>query len=80
MTLQSTINVSTDDHSNKHVAKNDPKSNQLVYTHTRSGKEGKITDTDSTKGNYPHKLLTNREIPAIIQGIIPPVNQTTPWT
>ena len=39
----------------------------------------KITDTDTTKVNSPHKLLMNREIPAIIQDIIPPVNQTTAY-
>ena len=36
----------------------------------------KSTDTDTNKGNYPHKLFTNREIPALIQGVIPPVNKT----
>ena len=33
--------------------------------------------TDTTNINYPHKLLANREIPEIIQGIIPPVHQVT---
>ena len=41
------------------------------------GNEVRITDTDTTKGNSPHKLLTNRDIPAIVQGVITPVNQTT---
>ena len=49
----------------------------MVDTHTRDKKKEKITDTDTTKGNYPLKLLTNREIPPIIQGVIPPFNQTT---
>ena len=49
----------------------------MVYTHTSVGNKGKITDTDTTKGNYPHKLLTNREISAIIKGVIPLVNPTT---
>ena len=48
----------------------------MVDTHTSGKQKGKITDTDSTKVNYPHKCLTNKEIPAIIQGVIPPVNQT----
>ena len=37
----------------------------------------KITDTDTTKGNSPHKLLTNREIPAIVPAVILPVKQMT---
>ena len=41
-------------------AESDPKSDPLVDTHTSDGKKGKITDTDTTKGNYPHKLLTNK--------------------
>ena len=49
----------------------------MVATHTSDGNKRKITDTDTTNGNHPHKLLTNREIPAIIQGVIPTVNQTT---
>ena len=77
LTLQSTINDSAYDHSNKNVAESDPESDPLVDTHTSDGKKRKITDTDTTKGNSPHKLLTNREIPAIIQGVIPPVKQTT---
>ena len=76
-TLQSTINDSADDHSNKNVAERDPETDPLVATHTSDGKERKITDTDTTKGNYPHKLLTNREIQAFIAGVIPPIHQTT---
>ena len=44
---------------------------------TSDGKKVKITDTNTNKGNYPQKLLTNRKIPDIIQDVIPPVNQTT---
>ena len=77
MTLQSTINDSIDDHSNQNFAKSDPKSDQLIATHTSDGKKRKITDTDITKGNYPHKLLAKREIPAIIPTFVPPVNQKT---
>ena len=48
------------------VAKSDLKSDRLVYTHTSDRKKEKISDTDTTKGNYPRKLLAKREIPAII--------------
>ena len=58
--LKSTINDYEDDHSNKDVTKSDPKSDTLVDTHTSDGNERKITDTDTTKGISPHKLLTNR--------------------
>ena len=60
LTLQSTINDSVDDHSNKNVSESDPKSDPLVATHTSGGNERKIADTDTTKGNSPRKLLTNR--------------------
>ena len=75
--LQSTINNYKDDHLHKNIAEINPKSNPLVSTCTREGNKIKITDTDTTNRNYPQKLLTNREIPAIVQGVIPPVNQTT---
>ena len=51
----------------------------MVDARTSDGNERKITDTDTTKVNSPQKLLTNREIPDIIQGVIPPVNQTTAY-
>ena len=53
---------STINNSEEDDVESDPNSNPKVDTYT-------------TNGNSPHKLLTNREIPAIIQGIIPPVNQ-----
>ena len=77
MTFQSTINNYEHYNSEEDVAGSDPKSDPLVDTHTSDRKEGKTTDTDTTKGNSPHKLLTNREIPEIIQGVIPPVNRMT---
>ena len=77
LTLQSTINDSTDYHSDKNDAKSDPKSDQVVATHTSDGNKRKVTATDTTKGNSPHKLLSNRLIPEIITAVIPPVNQTT---
>ena len=49
----------------------------LGANYTSGENEIKITDTDTTKRNSQHKLLMNREIPAIIQGVIPLVNQTT---
>ena len=39
LTLQSTINDSADDHSNKNVAESDPKGDPLVDTHTSDGKK-----------------------------------------
>ena len=60
LTLDSTINDYADDYSNKNVAESNPKSNPLVANYTSDGNERKITGTDITKGNYPHKLLTNR--------------------
>ena len=66
LTLQSTIHNSENDNSNKNVAKSDPKSDILAGTNSSDRKKENITDTDTTKGNFLHKLLTNREIPAII--------------
>ena len=77
MTLQSTINNSADDHSKINFAESDPKINPLVATHNSDINERKITDTGTTKGNSPHKLLTNRKIPAIVQGVLVPVTQMT---
>ena len=77
LTLQSTINDSAENHSNQNDAESDPKSDQLVATHTSDGKERKMTDTDTTKVNSPHKLLTSREISVIIPVVIPLVKKTT---
>ena len=60
LTLQSTINNSAFDHSNKNVTKSEPKSDQLIPTHTNDGKKRKITDADTIKVNSPQKILTNR--------------------
>ena len=73
------MNDSANDDSNKNFIKSDQKSDQLVPTHNSDGKKRKITDTDTTKGNYPHKLLTNREIPEIIPVVILPMNQTAAY-
>ena len=58
--IQSTINNSAYYDSEEHVAKSHPKSDPLVATHTSDGNERNTTDTDTTKGNSPYKLLTNR--------------------
>ena len=49
LTLQSTINDSADNISNKNVAESDLKSDPLVHTHNSNKKKGNITDTDTTK-------------------------------
>ena len=77
MTIQSTINDSAYYDSEDDDAKSDPKSDSLVATHTSDRNKRKITDTDTTNINSPHKPLPNREIPEIVLGVIPPVNQTT---
>ena len=60
LTLQSTIKDSADDHSDKNVTKSYQKSDPLVDTHTSDRKKEEIADTDTSKGNSAHKLLTNR--------------------
>ena len=50
-----------------------PKSDPLVATQTSDGNSA----TDTINGNSPHKLLANREISTIIQGVIPMVHQVT---
>ena len=55
LTLQSTINNSAYDHSNKHVTKSNQKIDPLVDTNNSDRKKVKITDTDTTKGNSPQK-------------------------
>ena len=47
--------------------------NPLIATHTSGGN----STTNTTNLNSQHKLLVNREIPAIVQYIIPPVHQAT---
>ena len=77
MTIQSTINNYEHYNSEEDVKESNPKSDPWVSTHTSDGNERRITDTDTTEGNYSHKLLTNIEIPVIIQGVITSANQTT---
>ena len=75
LTLQSTINDSVFYHSDQNDAKSDPKSDQVVANRTSDGNERKVTPTDTTKGNYPHKLLTNWLVLEIIPAVIPSVEQ-----
>ena len=63
LTLQSTINNSSYYNSEEGYAEINPKIDQLVATHISDGKKIKVTDTDTTKVNYPHKLLINQLIP-----------------
>ena len=76
LAIQSTINNSAYYNSEENDAEIDPKSDQLVATHTSDGMKIKVTDTDNTNGNYPRKLLINRLIPDIIPVAIPPIDQT----
>ena len=74
LTLQLTINHYAYHNSEEDEAEKDPTSYSKVATHISDRK--KIPDTDTTNGNYPHKLLINRLIPDIIPVIIPPIDQT----
>ena len=74
--IQSTMNYSSYYDSEEDEAESDPKIDTLVDTHTIDKNKRKISDDYTTKGNSPHKFLTNRKIPAIIKGVIPTVNQT----
>ena len=71
LTIDSTIKNSAYYNSDKDDPEGDPKRDPLGATHTSDRKKRKITHTDTTKGNYPQKLLINRTIPVII----PPINR-----
>ena len=73
LTLRSTNNDYGYYNLDEDDAESDSKGNQLVATHTSDGKKRKITDTDTTNGNSPQKLLINRTIPVIIPPIEPPI-------
>ena len=51
----------------------DPKSDSLIATYTSD----RNSATDTTNINSSHKLLVNRELPAIIQSVIPLVHEAT---
>ena len=76
LTIQSTIRDSAYYDSEEHNAVSDLKSDSLVATYTSDRNERKITDTDTTNGNCPHKLILNRFIPKITPGAFRPINQT----
>ena len=59
LTLQSKINNYVYYNSEEDDAASDPNSDPKVATHTSDGKKRKFTDTETTNGNYPHKLLIN---------------------
>ena len=61
LTFQSTINNYADDHSKINVAKSDTETKQVVATHTSDRKKIKVTATNNTNGNSPHKLLTKQK-------------------
>ena len=71
--LDSTINNSAYYYSEEYDAESDPTSDPQVATHTSDGKKLKVTDTDTTNWNAPHKLLINQLIPEIIPVAIPPI-------
>ena len=48
----------------------------MVASRTSDVNERKITDTDTTNRNSPHKLILNRLIPKIISGAIRQIYQT----
>ena len=76
MTIQSTISDSAYYDSEGNSAVSNPKSDSLIATQTSDGNERKITDTDTTNGNPPHKLILNWIIPKIIPGAIRLIYQT----
>ena len=53
LTLDSTINNSANYNSEEDDAESDAKINMLVTTHTSDRKRIKVTDNDTTNGNYP---------------------------
>ena len=77
LTIESTINASACYNPDEDDAESDPNSNPKLATHTGGGNKIKFTDTDTTNGIYPHKLLINRLISEMIPFIIFPINQTT---
>ena len=51
--IQSTINDSAYYNSEEDDSEKYPESDQLVATHISDGKRRKVTDADTTHGNYP---------------------------
>ena len=76
LTLQSTIKDSAYYNSEDDDAESNPKSNQVVATHTSDGKKRKFADADTTNRNSAHKLLIKRIIPEIVPVIMAPIGPT----
>ena len=76
LTLKSKINDYAYYHREEDAGESDPTSNRKVATHTSGGKKRKVTDTDNTNRNSPHKSLIYRIIPEIISVVSPPIDQT----
>ena len=57
--IHSTINNSEYYNSDEDEAESDPKSDQLVATHTSDGKKRKLPNSDTINRNSPQKLLIN---------------------
>ena len=73
--IQSTISDSAYSDLEEHNSVSNLKSDYLISTHTSDISERKITDTDTTNGKTPHKLILTRLIPKIIPGAIWPIEQ-----
>ena len=69
--IQSTINNSEYYNSEEDDAESDPNSNPKFANHTSDGKKRNFTDTYTTNGNSPHKLLINWLISEITPVAIP---------
>ena len=78
LTLDSTINDSAYYNSDEYDAEGDPKIDPLLATHISDGKKRKVTDTDTTNGNPPQKLLINQTLLMIILPIDPRVEDGVP--
>ena len=70
LTIDSTINNSACYNSDEDDAESNPERDPLVANHASDRNKRKVTDTDTTNGNYPQKLLIN----GILLMIIPPID------
>ena len=77
LTLQSTINDFAYYNAEEDDAESDPNSDPKVATQTSDRKKRKVTDTENTNVNSPHKLLINWLIPDIIPVVILPIKLPT---
>ena len=77
--IQSTINNYYYYNLEEDGAESNPKSYQLVATTISDGKKRKVTDTDTTNRNSPHKLCINRLMLEIVPVVIPPALRIADW-